>query len=64
MPVLTVQITTQDLARLDDFARKTHRTRSDLVRAALSRLQIVQPDLAVIPVSPDANAAMMPEVPE
>ena len=51
MPVLTVQMSAEDLARLDDLARKTHRSRSDLVRAALTRLEIVQPDLAVMPVS-------------
>jgi predicted transcriptional regulator len=51
MPILTVQMSAEDLARLDDLARKTHRTRSDLVRAALTRLEIAQPDLAVISLS-------------
>jgi Arc/MetJ-type ribon-helix-helix transcriptional regulator len=55
MPVLTVQMTQQDLARLDTLAKQTYRTRSDLVRAALSRLQIVQPDLPVIHVALDGH---------
>jgi hypothetical protein len=61
MPVLTVVMSQQDLTRLDTLARQTHRTRSDLVRAALSRLQLVQPDLAVIPVSPDTDETTIPE---
>jgi predicted transcriptional regulator len=64
MPVLTVQMTQQDLARLDTLAHKTHRTRSDLVRAALSRLQIVQPDLAMLPISPAIEGLTTPELPQ
>jgi hypothetical protein len=62
MPVLTVQMTRQDLARLDELARKTHRTRSDVVRAVLSRVQVLQPDLAVPSEIPSLDDALRPEV--
>ncbi|MGH8064810.1 MAG: ribbon-helix-helix protein, CopG family [Candidatus Entotheonellia bacterium] len=52
----------QDLARLDVLAKKTHRTRSDLVRAVLARVHVVQPDLAVVQALPEADEAATPEV--
>ena len=50
MPILSVVLSQQDLARIDDLAKCAQRTRSDLVRAALRRVELIQPDLVVQPI--------------
>jgi len=61
MPILSVLLSQQDFSRVDDLAKRTNRTRSDLVRAVLRRVELIQPDLIVQPLETHYGAPT-PEV--